>query len=282
MNKHLLAAIFFFLPLAALKASEPRPLELPKIQVVPIQDSSTGREYELLIKLPEEYAKSGAKKHPVIYFTDAIWAVEILSATVEYTIQDAILVGIGWQKNRVDWQKNLAGAEKEWWSRFRDLRPASDQVSHENKGEAHQFLAFLNNDVIKYVEGSYRANQDNRTYFGYSLGGAFGVYTLLNQPDIFQNYIIGSPSGLASYMGSLSEAGSQKPISSLPKQTNVFISYGALEHKLGDNVEKFVGQLRNRKPANLSLQSVVIESADHNTAFPKTSVRSIDWLAGRL
>ncbi|MFS1523831.1 alpha/beta hydrolase [Microbulbifer sp. 2304DJ12-6] len=276
MKKRLLVAFLLLLPVATLKAGEPKPLELRRIQVVPIQDSSNDREYELLIKLPESYDKSGSKKHPVIYYTDAMWAVEMLSATAEYAIEDAILVGISWQKN-------LAKAKNAWSSRFRDFKPALAEDNKAGKGEAHKHLAFIRNDVIKHIESNYRANPHNRTYFGYSLGGLFGVYTLFSQPDTFQNYILGSPSrSLGSFISAQFESDSHKALIDLPKQANVFISYGALEKELGSNVERLVSQLKRRKLSNLSLESVVIESADHTTAFPKTSVRSIYWLADRL
>ncbi|AWF82657.1 hydrolase [Microbulbifer sp. A4B17] len=279
MKKRLLVAFLLLLPITALKAGEHKALELSTIQVIPIQDSSNGREYELFVKLPEKYEKSDTKKHPVIYYTDALWAVEMLSATTEYALEDAILVGISWQKD-------IADTEKEWSSRYRDFKPAfaSDNIDNgSNKGEAHKHLAFIRNDVIKYIESNYRANPDNRTYFGYSFGGLFGVYALISQPDTFQNYIIGSPSRLiGTYMDSRLESKPNKPLMDLPKQTNVFIAYGALEKELGATVERFVSELKNQKLANLSLEPAVIESANHTTVFPKLSVRSIYWLSDKL
>ncbi|WP_444924199.1 alpha/beta hydrolase [Microbulbifer sp. DLAB2-AF] len=279
MKKRLLVAFLLLLPIAALKAGEHKALELSTIQVIPIQDSSNNREYELFIKLPEKYKESDTKKHPVIYYTDALWVVEMLSATTEYALEDAILVGISWQKD-------MAGAEKEWSSRYRDFKPAvlsnkKDKKSH--KGEAHEYLAFIRNDVIKYIESNYRANPDNRTYFGYSFGGLFGVYALISQPDIFQNYIIGSPSRLiGTYMDFRLESELNKPLMDIPKRTNVFIAYGELEKELGATVERFVSELKDQKLVNLTLELAVIESANHTTAFPKTSVRSIYWLAEKL
>ncbi|WHI51940.1 alpha/beta hydrolase-fold protein [Microbulbifer sp. MLAF003] len=279
MKKRLLVAFLLLLPIAALEAGEHKALELSTIQIIPIQDSSNNREYELFIKLPEKYEESDTNKHPVIYYTDALWAVEILSATTEYALEDAILVGISWQKD-------MPADENEWSSRYRDFKPAlpSDNKDKKTyKGEAHQYLAFIRNDVIQYIESNYRANPDNRTYFGYSFGGLFGVYVLMSQPDTFQNYIIGSPSRLIdTYMDSRLESEPNKPLMELPKQTNVFIAYGALEKELGAAVEKFVGELKNQKLANLTLEPAVIESANHTTAFPKSSVRSIYWLADKL
>ena len=74
-------------------------LELPKIQVVPIKDTKNDRQYELYIKLPEGYAENVYVNYPVIYFTDALWHIEILSGSADFLAKDAILVGISWEKN---------------------------------------------------------------------------------------------------------------------------------------------------------------------------------------
>lgn len=67
-------------------------LELSKIKVIPISDSKTKRQYELYIKLPEGYSKDSKTKYPVLYFTDAMWHIEILSGSSEYLMKNLILV----------------------------------------------------------------------------------------------------------------------------------------------------------------------------------------------
>ncbi|MCC1485064.1 hypothetical protein [Winogradskyella immobilis] len=91
-------------------------LELSKIQVVPIKDIKNDRQYELYIKLPEGYSENVYVNYPVIYYTDALWHVEILSGSADFLAKDAILVGISWEK---DLKGDLAtlGAHA---SRFRD------------------------------------------------------------------------------------------------------------------------------------------------------------------
>ena len=169
-------------------------LELPKTEVIPIKETKTNRQYELYVELPEGYSENDSIQYPVIYYTDAIWHVEILSGAAEYIVEEAILVGISWQKD-IDEEFKKAG--RFHVSRFRDysVRKSSNE-EHQAKyqfGQAANHLDFIRNDVIKYVETHYRTDPDNRTYFGYSLGGLFGAYTLLAQPDTFKNYILGSP-----------------------------------------------------------------------------------------
>ena len=144
-------------------------------------------------------------------------------------------------------------------------------------GQASNHLTFIRNDVIKYVENNYRTDPDNRTYFGYSLGGLFGAYILLTQPDTFKNYILGSPS-LEGDIPYLSELDSNAALKRKGLNTNVFISYGSLEKELGVYAEKFISMLKNKNDERLSLQHVVIEGS-HQTAFPMTGVRSVTWLS---
>ena len=63
-------------------------LELPRIEVIPIKDTKTDRQYELYIKLPEGYSEDNNMAYPVIYYTDAMWHVEILSGSAEYIMEE--------------------------------------------------------------------------------------------------------------------------------------------------------------------------------------------------
>ncbi len=255
-------------------------LKFPRVEVIPITDSRTERPYELYIKLPEGYSENKDLQYPVLYFTDAMWHIEILSASAEYIMENAILVGISWEKDL----KGDLGALGVHASRFRDysIKPASnpDQQAKYNLGQASNHLTFIRNDVINYVETNYRTDSDNRTYFGYSLGGEFGAYILLAQPETFKNYIIGSPT-LKGNIPYFSELTSNTALKRESLNANVFISYGTLEKASGEYVDEFITLLKNRNDKSLSLTHEVIEGS-HQTAFPLTGVRSVTWLASLI
>ncbi|MGJ8663091.1 MAG: hypothetical protein ACSHWU_05535 [Marinicella sp.] len=118
MNNILVFAVLMVLSFMV-SASENKSLEFPKIKVIPIQDSQTERQYELYIKLPEGYleAENKDQEYPVIYVTDALFHIEILSGSTEYIMEDAILVGISWQQDISEDLKQQYGAHV---SRFRD------------------------------------------------------------------------------------------------------------------------------------------------------------------
>jgi predicted alpha/beta superfamily hydrolase len=277
--KSISAVILFLLPLMSVEATVLPSYTMPKTQVLPIKNTVTGGQYELYIKLPEAYAENDDIRYPVIYFTDAVWHIELLSASTEYLMENAILVGISWQKDMNEDLIKDAGAHV---SRFRDYsvtKSSKAEVQAKYQfGQASSHLKFIRNDVIKMIETSYRTDPGNRTYFGYSLGGVFGAYTLLAQPDTFKNYILGSPA-LNGDIPYLSKLGTNTAIKRNGLNANVFISYGSLEKKLAIDAEKFISLLKIRGDKSLSLQHVVVEG-NHSQAFPITGIRSVTWLSG--
>lgn len=242
-------------------------LELSKIQIIPITDTKTERHYELYIKLPEGYSENSEIDYPVLYFTDAMWHIEILSGSTEYLMENLILVGISWQKD-----------ERPEISRYRDYTILKSMNPKYESGDAHNHLTFIQNDIIKYVEDNYRTDTDNRTYFGYSLGGTFGAYILLTKPQTFKNYIIGSPETLLddSFLFDNNSILTQK---SKDLKANVFISNGELEKKeLIAHAQGLVSTVKKINDKELLLEYVTIESADHEKAFPMTAIKSMYWL----
>lgn len=263
------------------------PLELPKIRVIPIKDSNTARNYELYIKLPADYSKNKNKTYPVLYYTDAMWHLEMLSGSTEYMLEDIILVGISWQ---LDINENLKKERGDHVSRFRDYsisKHSNPEVQNKYQlGQANKHLDFIRNDVIKYVDKTYRTNPNSRTYFGYSLGGEFGAYILLKQPDTFNNYVIASPSikNELEYLAELNTKFGPYDASNIKSSlnANVYISYGTLEdEKVTKPIEAFIKLLNDRFDDSLTVFKEVIEG-DHGTAFPTTAVRSVAWLSSMM
>lgn len=269
-----------FLTVQANEANDTSDFTLPRIQVVPIKDTQADKQYELYIKLPEEYAKNENKDkaYPVIYFTDADTHIELLSGA-EFLLEEVILVGISYQK---DIDEALVKEHGPYVSRFRDysIKKSSnpERQAKYQLGQANNHLAFIRNDVFKFVEANYRTDPSNRTYFGFSLGGLFGTYALMAHPDSFKNYILGSPSLWSDIplLFSLENAA----LKSKAQEINLFITYGELEKELGVHVEDFISQLKKKKYQALSsIKQVVIDSAGHSDSFPMVGVRSIKWLS---
>jgi predicted alpha/beta superfamily hydrolase len=64
---------------------------------------------------------------------------------------------------------------------------------HMVSGGADKFLRVIREEIIPYIDHTYRTNQD-RGLAGHSFGGLFVAYALFHQPDLFSRYLISSPS----------------------------------------------------------------------------------------
>lgn len=58
---------------------------------------------------------------------------------------------------------------------------------------APEFLVFLREELLPAIQARYPVDTDEPTFIGTSLGGLFGIWTLLTAPSTFRRYILGSP-----------------------------------------------------------------------------------------
>jgi predicted alpha/beta superfamily hydrolase len=150
-------------------------------QVRLLQSEIVKQEYQLLIKTPAGYGKTD-KTYPVIYFLDAQWDFPLMVSTYGQSyydgfIPEAILVGIQWGGENPD--PNVL--------RVRDFTP-SHMAGVPNSGGAGKFLQFIKQELIPFMGNEYRTN-NNRVLMGSSYGGLFTLYTLFNEPSLFNGYI---------------------------------------------------------------------------------------------
>lgn len=77
--------------------------------------------------------------------------------------------------------------------RARDLTPTHRSVFGSSGGAA-AFLRFIISELRPWLADRFPDCHEDVTYFGHSLGGLFGAYVLLHEPDSFERYILSSPS----------------------------------------------------------------------------------------
>jgi hypothetical protein len=137
------------------------------------------------LQLPADYSANSNKKYPVTYILDGEVFLPTVHDVLRYysgnRMPEMVLVGVANDKNRM-----------------RDL--TTSKVSemygmpfdHEN-GEAEQFSQFLEKELIPSIEDEYSVTT-YRTLIGHSYGGLFVLYSLINQADLYANYIAIDPS----------------------------------------------------------------------------------------
>ena len=144
-----------------------------------------GQKRAIEVFLPQESDKDAAQRYETIYVLDGDWNSKIVVDVVTFMRQvgfmpPVIVVSV---PNFFD--------DKGVNSRDHDLTPTvvADQP---RSGGAAAFLSFLKTELVPYINQHYPANGTNLIH-GHSFGGLFLVYALLNEPALFDGYLILDP-----------------------------------------------------------------------------------------
>ena len=223
-----------------------------------ITSESIADSFLIFVSVPDNYYSSN-KRYPVLYILDGDIAFGMAVSIARYlqigdNIPELIVVGIGYGA------VNKSAAEK----RKRDFGP-------ELAGSADDFLQFLKSQLIPHIDLKYRTITESRTINGFSLGGLFVLYTLFTQPDLFSNYIAGSPyliwddNSIYKYEESFSE----KVVN---KNLNLFISVGSEESddKYFIPIDSLVTKIQEKNYPTLDLTTKVFDGSTHLAGPPES------------
>jgi predicted alpha/beta superfamily hydrolase len=239
----------------------------------------------------------------VLYVTDAnglfAGAVEMVRfMQLSAHLPPLLVVGVGYRKGAIDETILL---------RARDFTPTFDPgfqrifPDHTLMGGADRFLAFFRDELQPWVRSRYRVDAHDAAYFGHSLGGLFGTYVLLTQPDTFTRYGIGSPSlwwhddmifgceaGYAATHDDLpakaffavganeDHDGRQREASRLPDEERSKASLRYID--MAADTERMVASLRSRDYPNLEIDSIVLPDEFHVTVQHVNLSRALRFL----
>lgn len=224
--------------------------------------SSVEDSFKIYVSEPDNYSESGLN-YPVLYVLDGDISFGMAASISRYlevgnNIPQFIIVGIGYGTIEKD----------EGNHRRRDYSPT--KIANDvNTGGADNFLKFLGSELIPFIDSNYKTEKENCTIYGYSLAGLFCFYNLFKQPDLFDNYIIGS-----AYLNwdnqVIFEIEKQSAIKTTDINANVFISVGEDEddETYFKPIDKLVTVLQDRNYKSLNLNTLVINSSDHLSSPP--------------
>ncbi|OVE78759.1 hypothetical protein BVY01_04445 [bacterium I07] len=144
-----------------------------------IDSSIMGREFEIFISPPPDYENT-QKHYPVVYQLDAHLIFGVTAGAIEHLTYDKdipglILIGIVTRDRR-----NL----------FTPLKRAN----RPDTGGAPNFLRFVSEELIPFIDSEYRTDTSDRTLIGNSLGALFVFYTLFHSQDVFNRFVAGTAS----------------------------------------------------------------------------------------
>lgn len=223
-------------------------------------DKQINDNFVIHLSLPPDYDKN--KQYPAIFMTDGVWRLtdhpELRKMMKDGEIKPVILVDIGYPD---DYD-------------FDEIRKR-DLIYHPD-----DFLHFIVDDVVPYIEKKYSVDKSDLTLTGHSLGGYWGYYALFNSDTIgkhtFKNYYIGSPT--------IFKIENVKYIYDCEKEyysrnktldCNIYVSVGGNEYvsQYINTNNDFIDFLKKRNYKSLNIKYEIIDGYDHNHVF-KPSIKN--------
>lgn len=191
MKKAAIGLILFILPSLVICQSLPKKVSENELTIgksITIESAILGEHRDLNIYLPLGYATDSLKTYPVIYLLDGALDEDFIHITgiVQFgsfswinMIPESIVVGIG----NVDRKRDFTYPSKN----------KADQKDFPTSGKSENFIGFLEKELQPFIDTAFRTSE-NKTIIGQSLGGLLATEILFKKPDLFDNYIIVSPS----------------------------------------------------------------------------------------
>lgn len=191
MKKNILFLSLMISALGIYAQSIPKTLRMDDFTIgksITIKSSILDENRDLNIYLPLNYTKDSLKEYPVIYLLDGSKDEDFIhiSGIVQFgsfswikMIPESIVIGIG----NVDRKRDFTYPSGN----------ALDQKEFPTAGHSERFIQFIEKELQPYVDKTFRTKH-NKTIIGQSLGGLLATEILFKRPDMFDNYIIVSPS----------------------------------------------------------------------------------------
>ena len=157
-------------------------------KAITIQSAILGESRDLNIYLPLNYSKDSTKMYPVIYLLDGSKDEDFIhiSGIVQFgsfswinMVPESIVVGIG----NVDRKRDFTYPSQN----------KLDQKEFPTSGKSEKFISFLEKELQPFINSEFRSTK-LKTIIGQSLGGLLATEILFKKPELFDNYVIVSPS----------------------------------------------------------------------------------------
>lgn len=251
---------------ASLLAQAPAPgVTLADTEQRTITSAAIGQQYDLLVSLPDGYATSG-KAYPVLYVLDG-WHFPLmayLQNNNRFSLRMPPVIMV-----------NISHGDDATRLRARDFTPTRIE-SLKGSGGAAAFLAFLEGEIIPFVERTYRTIPTDRAILGHSLGGLFALYAMEQRPALFQRIVAASPARLEVNQAMLASFDRLKASGATVR---LDISKG--DEEPGDEpVAAFVKALEAAKVANVEIRHTIYRGENHNSVRLASFPAGLYWVYG--
>ncbi|MEM7572770.1 MAG: alpha/beta hydrolase-fold protein [Bacteroidota bacterium] len=266
MIKNYLTACGMFFVLLLLQCTSTRTLAddspyageqvVPLGMVLKLNSAALGEARKLNVYLPQGYHTDSSMTYPVIYLLDGsahedyphiVGLVQFLN--LYEILPPAIVVGIA----NVD--------------RYRDFtHPSNDPIDLQElptSGGSAAFIDFLADELQPYIDQRFPTN-GHRSLIGQSMGGLLATEVLFKRPQLFQDYLLVSPSLWWDQQSMINKASTYLSGIDLGSK-RVFISLGQEHPTMHEVADKLAAALRSSGQSELEVIYQPLLAEDHAT-----------------
>ena len=234
-------------------------------QVHHLHSSHLGEDRTLNIYLPHGYEQN-SRKYPVIYLLDGSAHEDFLHAAglVQFLslyrmMPESIVVGIA----NVDRRRDFTYPST----------VKSDKKEVPTGGGSANFKRFLKDELKPYVQARLRTKGKN-TIIGQSLGGLLATEILLTEPEMFDNYILISPS--LWWDGRKLAGGAGEFLKAHPKlKKKVFIGLGSEGRAMQECIDTLVAGFKQHAGKKLKWNYESFPKETHATLLHRGLYRAL-------
>jgi predicted alpha/beta superfamily hydrolase len=248
-------------------------VKIPGSQLKHITSSIVaGQEYELHIMLPGGYANSN-KIYPVVYLMDSQWDFPLVQALYGEQYYDGfipqmIIVGVTWGGT----------APNPDSLRARDYTPTNIKAIPQSGG-ADKFISFMKEELFPFIEKNYRADKNDRTLMGCSLGGLFTMYALFTHPEMFNRYVATSPAFMWDN-NVLNNFEKNYAANTSNPPAKLFMCVGGVERS-APAFQQLAKHLNDQHYKSLEIESRVLENTGHSGTKGEGYARGLQFVFKR-
>ena len=274
------------------------PYVLKDTEVRTLHARQLDRDYELTIGLPPSYGID-SRSYPVVFVTDAPYAfpvtraIEARIAGHSKALREFILVGLGY-----------AVGDSGEYSRRRDYTPTPHGDPNASSdmpgrpvvyGAGEGYRRFVAEEVFPFIASHYRADMAHKVFAGHSYGSLFGAYVLATTPEMFDGYVLGSPS---LWFDDYRVLAQERAYAAAHRDLRARVYLGAGEFEARSprgrprdpryntdqdmvaDTQAFARALASRRYPGLKIRCDVIAGEDHLTVAPTLITRGLLWTLG--
>lgn len=303
-----------------MKAQKDSLLHFPPIETHLIRSRHVAQTFKIQVMQPGRRA-GDTRRFPVVYATDGNWTFDMFKS-ISYLLQMSaldsppfILVGIGYPSDfphagYMLRMRDLSAPPfprwEKWEKNWHDcmMVPYIEGVLEPEEGTKNfyggeNFRSFIGTELLPFIDEKYQTLAGERTYFGHSQGGFFGLFTLFTQSHLFKNYIVSSPGvvchGEANFGGRYDnhEFGVQmvRDFAATGRAlagVKLYLSVGADEehepvlapYQMTSGLERLVKAVKLAAIPGLELMSEIFPGETHKTVWPIAFTHGVQAMLG--